>query len=1180
MAGAQDSAPRGQLSKDNDNSRHRQQGPRVADHGQSLAQWRDFMSRCISSRLDPETFDSYVVLLQSKHPLPIPAIADICLRPQASNHESLDPRIPRYVQVLVQRGLINTPSILTALYKYSSSQALADQQQQQQQNNAGQDNLGASNGAGGGGQKQQQQQKLLWRSSYAAEEVIFYRLTKAVGLGSGIKNAGDAIQVCGIMARWMTLFTSASSAFAQQDLMMAGTGMGGAGAQVLLTAQSRDEMEAARAAFVMLLLSVCENPTVLNALAQPYAKDVRKALSASFATFVPSILQSASQIAGRLEQFRTETLASFDPVEKDKDIVKSDMDELLDSTIGLESFVVPDMPVMNSRAGLYVYLNAALVGRPLLDDHTFLSYLHNRYQGDIQATAIDLILASFDILANAVFRRETHKTGYLLRSYLINKVPLLLANLATSMFPPLTPQFCIAEAMNQVDTNAFPSMSEMFDLSNDNRDSVTENVRADFCFACCLHGLISEDSINSLIGDMHYQTLPAGGRYVKEALVAECMTDPERVQKLIGEMENYDGNVGAACQAVTEVIGRLCNEKETMTLKNICGQLAKKPLSMDVMLLFDKPATFLHPLCELLDNWHYDEDQGEYQPVYEEFGSILLLVLAFAYRYNLTAADLGIQAPQSFVANLLNKGQWHRSLDELSEQEKGHLGGWIQGLFDNEAGGLGDELMSSCPPQDFYMLVPSLFHNMVLAFSVGYLQEESLKTGMEYLVDTFLLPCLVMAINYMATQLWNDRKDERKAAIRILQLILLTKHGSNEAQTMLSAVLNVVAKPLENALRLYQRQDPQSQEVDPLLNAIKENIRLSRRTAGAGHNDLESWASTPGGGLAAAVRHTIQALVQWATHPGPNIAPTSYTHRQMLAASRMLGAKRLLYIILDEVKQQTETAMATAANNANSTDANNTAATTSASVVHDVALALICAPDVSNVPPPTMMAILAAHPSEPSGQQQQQQQQQQPQYPIPPQTSLSLRAVLKAEAEDFKTIQKTDALLADIIVRLYRRVEAQLHVPEPVANAMAAAEAEAAAVNEMLDAAAAAELSTLGLPGADGGGGGGGVDGDDATAAAADAFGVAGAGNAGQDQGAGAAGGLDNAFDGLGDLGDAGDLGGLGGLDGLDGTGVGGGGAGGGGMDLGGTDDDIFSGLEGVGSSADLLQGWDGMDFS
>lgn len=625
---------------------------------------------------------------------------------------------------------------------------------------------------------------------------------------------------------------------------------------------------------------------------------------------------------------------------------------------------------------------------------------------------------------------------------------------------------------------------------------------------------------------------------------------------------------------------------------------------MDVMLLFDKPATFLHPLCELLDSWRYDEDQGEYQPVYEEFGSILLLVLAFAYRYNLTAVDIGIRPPQSFVANLINKGQWNRGLDELSEQERGHLGGWIQGLFDNEAGGLGDELMSSCPPQEFYLLVPTLFHNMVLALSVGYLQEESLKTGMEYLVDTFLLPSLVMAINYLATQLWNDRQDERKAAIRILQLILLTKHGSHEAQTMLSAVLNVVAKPLENALRLYQRQDPQSQEVDPLLNAIKENVRLSRRTAGAGHNDMESWTSTPGGGLAAAVRHTIQALMQWASHPGPNIAPTSYTHRQMLAASRMLGAKRLLYIILDEVKQQTETAIAAAAaSNPNNNNGDNTSdpATASASVINDVALAIICAPDVSNVPPPTVMALLAANPNNNNKDQSDQQQQQQP--PIPPQTALSLRAALRAEAEDFKTIQKSDPLLADIVVGLYRRVEAQLHVLEPVAAVAAmeaAADAEAAAVNEMFDAAAAgadlAGLAAMGGSGAaagagadgvsgdgvgDGMGGGGGAGGG--VGSMNDPFGLDSAGGASMDHMGGS---LDNAFDGLGDLGDAGDLASLGGLDSLDGTGMGGvgggsGGSGGGsGMDLGGADDDIFGGLEGVGSGADLLQGWDGMDFA
>ena len=176
---------------------------------------------------------------------------------------------------------------------------------------------------------------------------------------------------------------------------------------------------------------------------------------------------------------------------------------------------------------------------------------------------------------------------------------------------------------------------------------------------------------------------------------------------------------------------QLCNNKETMTLKLLCTQLAQKPQSLDVLLLFEKVPDILGPLCQLLDNWRYEEDQGEYQPVYEEFGAVLLVVLAFAYRYNLSAADMGIQSPNSCVAKILTRAHIARQQEELTEQETGHLNGWIHGLFDNEAGGLGDDLMSSCPPQDFYLIVASLFQNIVTAYSHGYLSDDNLKSGVE-----------------------------------------------------------------------------------------------------------------------------------------------------------------------------------------------------------------------------------------------------------------------------------------------------------------------------------------------------------------------------------------------------------------------------------------------------------------
>src|SRR3569833_2568640 len=139
-----------------------------------------------------------------------------------------------------------------------------------------------------------------------------------------------------------------------------------------------------------------------------------------------------------------------------------------------------------------------------------------------------------------------------------------------------------------------------------------------------------------------------------------------------------------------------------MSLKNLCTQLARNPQHLDVLLLSDKPTTILQPLCELLDNWRYDEDQGEYQPVYEEFGCVLLLVLAFAYRYNLSAADLGVRSPDSFVAKLLTKGHLCRSSSDLSEQEKEHLGGWVKKKNKDNTNSQSNDLMSSCPPQEFY----------------------------------------------------------------------------------------------------------------------------------------------------------------------------------------------------------------------------------------------------------------------------------------------------------------------------------------------------------------------------------------------------------------------------------------------------------------------------------------------
>lgn len=354
------------------------------------------------------------------------------------------------------------------------------------------------------------------------------------------------------------------------------------------------------------------------------------------------------------------------------------------------------------------------------------------------------------------------------------------------------------------------------------------------------------------------------------------------------------------------------------------------------------------------------------------------------------------------------------------------------------------------------------------------------------LVDTFLLPSLVPAIRFLSDYVWIDQK-EQKSVIKILQMILLPSSISGEASTMLSSVKNLVAVPLEHALRAYQKEDPKNQDIEPLLKTLKDNLPLSRRTGGAEHNEMESWASSSGNGLCGAVRHTMQNLVQWSMQPGVNVVPTSYTHRQIMAALSLVGPSKMLRMIVEEIGQQAQTG--------------------GTSIVYDVAAALICAPNVTNEAPAMGAGALGPNADMPATLQR----------------PWTLREVLKTQAEQCGKIHKKDPEAAEIIVRLYRRIEAQMVVPQPQAILQAPG-------------------ITLDLN-ADG------TDLGDAMVAAAG--GVAGDGMSVSGVG------LD--ID-MGDMSDLG-LGGPSGAGGLDGTG----------------DADLFGGLD---TSMDVFDGWDTMDMT
>jgi mediator of RNA polymerase II transcription subunit 5 len=169
---------------------------------------------------------------------------------------------------------------------------------------------------------------------------------------------------------------------------------------------------------------------------------------------------------------------------------------------------------------------------------------------EAQNMATDLITAAFDILANAMYRSEPTQNMFYLKSFLINKIPIILSQISGSVFP-MTVEMCISQALSHVDPNAFPSFSQGFDDIMGSNNSLSD-VRQDFLNACALHGLVPAGTVERLLGEAPLQS-PPEKRHERKELLSQCKSNFDKVSMYIDELENLDGNAGAIVGAVTDV---------------------------------------------------------------------------------------------------------------------------------------------------------------------------------------------------------------------------------------------------------------------------------------------------------------------------------------------------------------------------------------------------------------------------------------------------------------------------------------------------------------------------------------------------------------------------------------------------------------------------------------------------
>jgi mediator of RNA polymerase II transcription subunit 5 len=283
------------------------------------------------------------------------------------------------------------------------------------------------------------------------------------------------------------------------------------------------------------------------------------------------------------------------------------------------------------------------------------------------------------------------------------------------------------------------------------------------------------------------------------------------------------------------------------------------------------------------------------------------------------------------------------------------------------------------------------------------------------LLEPFLLPSLVFALTWLGNYIWESSETDPTIPLKVLYALVKPNSISGEAEACHRTVLNITARTLEEQLkdvalaldvRSRDPRDPNrssiksiyDSDIKPILDILEPYLSF-QCNGNSRRSELDSW-TTHAEGVRGAIRNTFQGLVLWSASAEMSMSPHAYTHRLILAGIRLCTASDVLSILIDELKAQAEDASG------------------SLDLALDVATTIVCAPMAESF----AQELTIYHPIDPS-------KEAFPRVPI-----LTLRDALMIQHQNVPKSSEKDPSRAEVIVRLTRRVNSLLTLPEHVGN--------------------------------------------------------------------------------------------------------------------------------------------------
>lgn len=284
------------------------------------------------------------------------------------------------------------------------------------------------------------------------------------------------------------------------------------------------------------------------------------------------------------------------------------------------------------------------------------------------------------------------------------------------------------------------------------------------------------------------------------------------------------------CELVIESINSFILTGDTLRLRRLLISCSINFEILDNLLLCQSPYTILLPLLNFLNDKVLQvpestemnsaqkylnqsnqpdllmdldiatDDSSNVQEFLGDIGTTVLFTQLVISRYSIILQNNQLPTIPNALALLrnfkvvINKESKEGSVKEITVDDD-TINKWISSMFDpSNVDGISDSLVQISSPIEYSQLIPKIVHEAVICNHIGWLDDDSLMGGLEYLHQKFLAGWMVYVISDICEMKWKTSDPKMEAVLNkvVKQLLEVESKQSLDVEIMIKLSKHVM----------------------------------------------------------------------------------------------------------------------------------------------------------------------------------------------------------------------------------------------------------------------------------------------------------------------------------------------------------------------------------------------------